>query len=271
MLLIGIFSLSCNLQAQDLGATRAMAQTAMQEGRWDAAEALWMRVQFFSGDIAWESSSALAEVHFQQGRFREAAEDFAYVAHLAPSDSLRQHCLFRAATGWLQVHDYAKIRERLQVMGPQPDSVGEGRRQFFLGMAAYGLGDFVMAEAHWGGCVADVDAQAKLHALFQEHARLRPRHPAVAVALSAVLPGLGQAYIGEPLRGVNALLLVGAIVGGGIYVGAVVGIADAIVLFGPPFIRYHIGGARRVGVDARGKLALRRAEILAQMLDLVAH
>ncbi len=270
--LLGISSLLLQLQAQGLDSTRAMARRALLREDYGAAEALWMRVEYFSPELTHgESSAALGEICFQQGRYEEAADAYDYAARLATSDSLRQKYQFLAATSWLQVHDYAQARSRLVAMGPQTDPVSEQRRQFYLGSSAYGSGDFVLAEAHWGGCLASGAGQARLHALFEQHAKLGPRHPRGTIVLSALIPGLGQLAIGQPGKALNSLLLVGAIVGGGIYIGAVVGIADACLLFLPPLTRYHIGGALRAGKDAKAKLQERRAAILEEILDLVGR
>lgn len=269
--LCGIFRL-LTLQAQDLDSTMDMARNALVVKQYADAELLWMRAAFFGkSDSLWESSAALAEVYFQEGRYAEAAEAFDYAARLAPTDSLLQACTFRAAAAGLQVKNYADVRKRLENMGPLDDSLAETRRQFYLGSAAYGMQDFVMAEAHWGGCTSGEFELARLKELFEQHAKLKSGHAGIAIALSQLIPGLGQLYIGHPGKALNSLVLVGVIVGGGIYLGAVVGIADALLLFLPPFIRYYEGGAIRAGKDAKSKLEQRKLQILEQMLEIVGH
>ncbi len=268
-LLCGIFNL-LHVQAQDLAHTRLLARAALARSDYAVAEPLWLRVRYFAPDDAgWETSAALGEVYFHQQRYVESAEGYDYAARLAPQDSLRIHFQFQAAIAWLQAHDYGQMQDRLQVMGLLDDSLAERRRQFYLGSAAYGLADYVMAEAHWTVCADNAAEVAELHALFEAHARIKPKHVGPYIALSHLLPGLGQLALGHPGRALNSILLVGAIVGGGIYVGAVVGIADALVLLVPAFTRYYVGGAQRAGKDARAQLRDRRQVILGQMLDLV--
>lgn len=268
--LLGIFSAFC-LPAQSLDATRELARAAMARADYVQAEALWLRVAHFSGDVApFEPAAGLAEAHFQLGKFKEAAEEFDYVARLAPQEGQRIQFTLRYAMSALQVHDFEGARAQLEALGPLEDSLLEHRRQFFLGSAAYGMDDFVMAEGYWNGCLDAPTEKARLHQLFEHNARLQLRHPKSAIAFSLFVPGLGQLLNGQPGHALNSVLLLGAIAAGGIYVGAVVGLADALVLFLPTFSRYYIGGALRAGKDAASKLQQQKDNVLREILDLLA-
>ncbi len=270
MVLLCVISSLQGLQAQNRDSTIAMAREALAAGDYAAAELLWMRVAYFGNrDSLWETSAALAEVQFMQGRYAEALEGYDYAARLAQGDSLKNHCQLRAAAAGLQVKNYQDVRKRLEAIGPIDDTPTELRRQFYLGGAAYGLQDFVMAEAHWAGCIHHKKDTARLHALFGQRAKLEKKHPNMAILLSQIVPGLGQLAIGQPGKALNSILLVGAIATGGIYIGAVVGIADALVLFLPPFIRYYEGGAIQTGKAAKAKLEQQKAAVLDQILHLL--
>ena len=271
VLLLGIFSFLC-LQTQGLGATRELARACLACGEYAAAEVLWLRVEHFGSDSGqYEVSAALAEIAFQTDRFAEAVEGFDYAARLAPSEGLKIECIFRLAAAGLQVQAFERVRSKLEAIGPLYESLAEHRRQFYLGSAAYGMADFVMAEGYWGGCTDGPLELGELHQLFAQNARLERQHPKLPIALSLILPGLGQLWNGKPGRVLNSVLLLGVIAAGGIYIGAVVGIADALVFVFPTFARYYIGGALRAGKDAESKLQERRDDLLRQMLDLVGH
>jgi TM2 domain-containing membrane protein YozV len=269
-LLPAIFSLWLGLQAQGLAETRSLALAAMDRGDFAAAEVHWLRIACFAGPRPrYEDLHGLAETRYQLGQWRSAAADFDYLGHLAQADSLVAACRLQSAMASLRAADYAQVQARLTAWGPQADSVAERRRQFYLGAAAFGLGDDVMAQAHWSGCVRDSAGVAGLEAEFGDLRRLGRRRPWVPMVMSLVVPGAGQLYLGRPGKALNSIVLLGVIAAGGVYVGTVVGVVDGLALFLPTFARYYAGGAIAARRDAVEMQESARKEALERILGLL--
>lgn len=108
------------------------------------------------------------------------------------------------------------------------------------------------AEKAFSKALADrPDVLAAVGSVLEEASGRKLKNPAAAKVLSTVLPGLGQAYSGRPLEGVNALLI-----NGGVFFLFGWNIAErnypeAVLTFFYLVLRFYPGNIYQAGLKAR--------------------
>ncbi|GIX46638.1 MAG: hypothetical protein KatS3mg131_0849 [Candidatus Tectimicrobiota bacterium] len=158
---------------------------ALQEdGAYEAAFAHFQRLQQEPGEVAQVAAFKLGELRFWQGQYPQA---------IALLSDFRQ----RFPTGPLVP-----------------------RSTYLLGLSHALHGDFVAAGQAFALLPAGHPLQARAQALqheLQEGLPVAKKSPRTAGLLAGVLPGAGHLYLGQPLRGLTALLLNGLFLTGAVF------------------------------------------------------
>ena len=270
-LLFVAFSLfGTSSKAQDFATTLAKATEAAELGNYIDAERHWLRAIYFSkSENRFEPAFGLGGAYFGQNRLLEAARQYDFAAHLAPTDSLRAICFFKESQALLLIPDFKQLRNRLNYLGKQADSMLESRRQFYLGNANFGLGNAEEAELNFKACTENAFVKAKIHDAFWAEKRLFKKNPKVASIFSYFVPGTGQLIAGKPDKALNAVILVGAIAVGGVYAISSIGLLPAIIIVGPTLVRYHLGSALRAGQLYEKKLNRKKKKLLNEVFNIL--
>jgi len=136
----------------------------------------------------------------------------------SPDATVRDAALFEQGLVRLRAGDAERAVPPLTSYAALPAPAGgpgPGRAQLLLGLARLRQGDLPAARSAFQASARDPALAGRapdLEAALAEVARAPRRSPVAAGLLSAVVPGLGHAYAGDPGAGAGALLLNGAFV-----------------------------------------------------------
>lgn len=164
------------------------ADTLYEQGDYEAARVEYQREAFESGELL--PSFRAGECLWQLGDFEAAADHFGAVEH--PSFQLAS----AESRYWMGDLQAAELQLR-----SMPTSVEVSYRLAWIQ---------VRQGQDW---TADLPSGSPLAQDLLAMPPLRPRSPALAGSLSAVLPGAGQLYAGAPRDALSALLVNGALIG----------------------------------------------------------
>jgi len=127
---------------------------------------------------------------------------------------------------------------QLEVLPPDTTAMFVQTKALYTGIAQFALGQVTASYASMKRALAPTDSIAllRLDAFYEAVGADKGPFPALAVGMSAVLPGLGQWYVGRPLDGLNSLGLLAGLT------GLTVVAPGLIYLTVPIFSRYYLGG-----------------------------
>ena len=188
----------------------ALGDYFLSLGNYDAAITEYKRLLFFHPDDA-----RVSEVYYNmgfayraQGLWQDAIAEMRTAVHHATDREKKSEYQLALAVTLIanQNYDLARL-ELIKVMMRAP-SAPLYRRALFLQAVAY-LYQFRWEEAR--KAMQNATADERLGALFASAINTRQKSVKVAKILSAILPGAGQAYAGNWLDGLNALVLNGAL------------------------------------------------------------
>lgn len=261
------------IPAQDIGTTfdRAKQAESCQERVY-----LLERCLFFLRNDSLQTGRELrvpviAELGRAYGVCGDAqqANEYLRIAEKATvDDTLKQEILFERAKFLIVAGEYGEAGRILEFFYADAMDEQELRTDFYQGMVAFLDGKYAASEGWFHRCASNEFHKAyitrEIKEMKGEMWRLKPK---VATTLSMIFPGAGQVYAGNYRQALNSLLLTGAIVAGGVYIGLAVAWVDAVVLAGPTFWRYYRGGAKRAAELVRQKENEKRRQTLERIID----
>lgn len=165
------------------------------------------------------------------------------------NDSMRFESLLAKVKVYFDQKDYKSVLFELLGNPLQQNRLYHDRIRFYTGAAYIFTGNGPEAYKALKPIVTDTVTLAKL---LLKNKLQKPRIVSM-VALSAVLPGLGQAFMGDWKSGINSLLINSVFLGMYMNVSANLGVADALLSTFPWFQRYYQGG-----LEATVSLALEK-------------
>ncbi|WP_089681102.1 tetratricopeptide repeat protein [Catalinimonas alkaloidigena] len=258
----------CTLRAQTAAWVQVQADSLFAAGHYAEAIPLYDRLLFFEPEASHvaQSNLHLAISYFETGQFERAAYyyDAAYFA--ATSDSLQESILLEKSLSYLLAqHPKEALIELLSL----PETAEPYRRQVFLGLTYFLLTDYDQAEVAFAAIFPDTCLTSVQEVLDDARRTDRRYRAARAQFLSALLPGLGQAYIGDWRSSANSLVINGAFAY--LFVATALNYSwlSAAMSVLPWLQRYYIGGIKKVGVLARDRGANRRQDLYRELVDLL--
>lgn len=238
-------------------------------------EALRLAARSPAGELAPELHQALADGYLAANQTERALSHLVEVEKNAlPSEALDR---LRLQMGWLylslrDVEPAMVLLARVRVFGTREDLT---RSASLLECSALVLRDqpeAVMSclEASSALTCVTTDDQLKLTRELERLARKRPIGPKAAWLASALIPGLGQALAGQPVDGVNALLINAAWITGGIVL-ALQGFYPEAVLVGlSGGTRYYTSNLQRARSASEAARDRYNQQAMAQVLRSLA-
>ena len=251
---------------------RALGDHLLAHGNPDAAITEYKRFLFFHPDAA-DAAAVYADIgraYRTQAHWSEAITAFQTAVLLAPDAETKSDYQLQLAVTRIAAQDYDLARLELIKVTLRTPSALHYRRALFLQAVAY-LYQFRWTDARES--LRNYTSDAKLDTLFQAALDTPQKSVRLARILSTLLPGAGQAYIGEWGQAVNALLLNGTLgfltldaLLDGYYIDA--GLWGAFI-----FWRYYRGNTFRAGAAAeafnRHESQRAAAAILQRLQELV--
>lgn len=196
------------------------ARALLHEGEYYRAIGEFQRFLFAHPEhpLASEAQLHIATAFFCGERWLQAFELFRRIAQATPDTPMGQRAaLWMAETRARGADHPTALRLYQEVIARFPGTPTAQR-------AAYMLGWSLLRQGHWSeahAAFADVGAESPYHPSAQRIAAaldpppaLPRRSPALARALSLVLPGAGQVYTGKPVDGIIGLGVHGALIAG---------------------------------------------------------
>ena len=198
----------------------AFARSLFAAGEYYRAIGEFQRFLFFQPQhpLASEAQLTIGLAFFCGERWLQAFEVFRRVARTAPDAPMRaEAALWMAETRARGGDQMEAVRLFQELMRQYPESVITQRAAYLLAWGYVRQRQWVEAREAF----AQIDSQSPYHASGERLAaalgsppELPHRSPAVARALSTVLPGTGQIYAGHTLDGLIGLGLHGALIAG---------------------------------------------------------
>ncbi len=271
LLLISLSIFWGSAPAQTVGETRAFADSLFSVGQTEAALPVYERAAYFMRpDIDAVLLEHIADCFLASGQLEKALEYYDHSYFVQTSDSVKKELLFKKSSCFLRTHNYKYALMELYSMDAGSSAAMERKKNFYIGMAWFGLEDFTKSADYFDLATDVPQNKQKIKAIFADKKKFFRPYPKVASWLSIILPGAGQIYSGEILSGINSLILTGSFVALGFYIVSVTSPIDALFTALPWFQRYYQGGFQRAAEMAKNKRAENRNQIFNQVLDVIA-
>jgi hypothetical protein len=258
--------------AQTAEETFAAADRAYKVHDYKNAVDLYQRGAFFAGNkFSVSQRLKLARSYALLGQTASAHQLLnTSKALFAPNDSTRVEYLLRQGlVSFLEGDHVAMKYYMLQVATTYGDSQRVAHVTL-LASAHQLLGELAEAEVLFLSLstVDDSDAE-QLKEINKRTERYLRKKEVAAFIMSLVVPGLGQAYAGEPVEALNSFLLNGVTYTVYMITMFNIGIIEATILVYPWFLRYYKGGYERARDLLEENKLERKVESLERILPLI--
>lgn len=233
--------------AQTIEQTIMFADSLYSRQNYDDALLEYQRALFFSnGDNLYYLYSRSADCYRERGMFIRAAELYELAYFVAVDDSLQLEMIFAESSCYLRSGNYSHALVQLMSIDDCLDVSVLRRKNFYLGVAYFGLEAFSRSEDCFLRAVdtSNFEASAQIKAVFSNRKLMNRPSPNLANILSIMIPGAGQLYAGDARSAINSFLLTGVFFALGVNITVNYGFVDAMFAVFPWFLRYYQGGYR---------------------------
>jgi tetratricopeptide (TPR) repeat protein len=240
-----------------------LAESFLASGAPAQAATEYKRFLFFHPQDrrAAEARSRLGTCLLAEGRYQEGMAALRQAAAMQPGLELR----LEVVRALLRAGRLAEAEQEL--LSLQAFS-GEIDIWLYLGLLRIEQGRWAEAGEALRRALPEADLQT-LRELLAEAGKQRRKSPRTARLLSALLPGAGQAYAGDPADGLNALAVNGgiAVLGAAAAVNRYYPEAVLLVLF--PLRRYYTGNIGNAGRLAEKRNAAAEREYRRRIISVL--
>ncbi|MCB0804885.1 MAG: hypothetical protein KDC05_03750 [Bacteroidales bacterium] len=244
--------------AQDISETIRLAENQFNSGNYRPAAKLYLRCAFFGDrDEISHLYGKTADCFYMLEEYNRAI-DFYNQAATYESDLLtRSEFLLHKSNCYLLTGNFQFAL--FELLGIPDELPGEllFRKNFMLGLAYFGTGQYESAENHFKLTTGDDQAKNKeIEEIFATRKNLFRPNPKKAMIMSMIVPGSGQMYAGDIKNGIYSLSLVSALVYLTIRVAAAYTWFDAVIAVLPWMQRYYMGSfvhAEEIAIEKRAE------------------
>ncbi|MFO7617413.1 MAG: tetratricopeptide repeat protein [Bacteroidales bacterium] len=256
--------------SQGMSESRAFADALFEEGQNDQALAVYQRIAFFSRPATDPAVLLrIADCFYARGDLDKALEFYDHSYFSLEDDSLKTEALLQKAACYLRSRNYDFALIELLSLDEQADPAMEDKRNFYLGMTWFGLENFDQSASFFEKIPDNQADRDQIKALLNNRRLIHRPDPRLASWLSVFVPGAGQFYTGQPMAGINSLLLTGSLVALGFLLASVTSPLDALITALPWFQRYYQGGFQRAADFARIRRAENRNDAFNRILGII--
>lgn len=230
----------------------AIADNYLSIGEYKEAVHLYRRVLYFDERLAEASYCQMGECYMAMKHYDAARYYYQLAEQRASSDSVRSEVFFRKIASYIMEGKHLFAKSELLSYHTQ-DSLFLRKAHFYNGIVDYQLGAIDEAQNHFLA-IFPHDAHQQVMDYIKLGHKIDKKKPYLALGMSAVLPGLGQAYAGEWSDAANSFFLNVLTTTLYFYVIASYSYLDALMAVLPWWHRYYVGGftnARDMVLDQR--------------------
>ena len=257
---------SLSLRAQTAQECLGIADKYLSIGEYKTAVCMYRRVLFFDESLAQTSYCQMGECYMAMKQYDEARYYFQLAAQRTTNDSVKSEVFFRKITSYILEGKYLFAKTEL-LSFCSSDSVFKTKAHFYNGIVAYHLEDIDEAEQHFLA-IFPVEQHKLLLKYMREGEKIANKKAYVALGMSAVLPGLGQAYAGEWEDAANSFFINALTTTLYLYVIASYSYLDAVLAVLPWWHRYYVGGFTNARDMVRDQRKNKMNKVLNEMLEL---
>jgi tetratricopeptide (TPR) repeat protein len=271
--LISIF-LPCFLSGQNLACVISYADSQLTMGNHHVALREYERALYFSHERNFQDSLylKLADCYYADEDFLNAVGLYDACKYMTENKDLKISVTLKKACCYIRTYNFNMALVELLGLNDSLSSPACTERLFFLGITYFGLGKYAESEKCFTGCLAPDDSVYKenLHKIFLNTDKLRRLNPRKARAMSLVIPGSGQIYGGNGIRGINSLFLVGGLSILFYDIAVNYTLLDAFISVFPWWERYYTGGSRNAYIVTSEKLNRKKDKLYKEILSIIA-
>lgn len=257
--------------AQTVDETIAFADEQNALKNYDVAVSAYMRSAYFSDSTLQAITNLkIGNCYFAMNDFRNALRFYDLSSRYTLPDSIFDELCFKRATCCLLMNDFENTLVQMASVRDNNNPEIIEKREFYLGIANFGLKDFAKSEKYFVSCIHNNDSViAIIHGLFSENNKLEKINPRVAKMLSTFIPGAGQMYAGDIKNSVNSFLLNAALLGLLGYTAYKYTVFDSFIAVFPWFWRYYEGGRIKAAQITEAKKEMKRNIIYKKILAAI--
>lgn len=197
-----------------------------------------------------------AELFFDQAYFSSETKE------------LKHEAIFNKVQVLINQEKYMLALGELFELNITEENVNWTRYNLYFGVINFLIEDYEIAETAFKACVTDTNL---IHEKFASIEELNKPQSGLAIIYSALLPGLGQIYVGAYREALNSVLINALFAGVYIYVLYTVGPIDAVLTTLPWFQRYYAGGYNKAGVLANMKQDTKKTQFLKEIILTISQ
>lgn len=258
--------------SQTIDETYRFAEKQFVAGNYQTALTEFQRVAFFDSENQFGNiHHKIGDLFFATGDYNSAVRNFDIAARAEQNDSIKTEIVIKKALCYFYQDNYFfALSELLSVVPPQ-NEVLENKINLFTAVAFFGVEDYSQAYESMRKILPEEEA-TKLEEFFIRFEKMRNRfRPGKIEMMSILFPGLGQIYCGNPISGINSIILVGGIAVVAVWVWHTYGLLDALLSVSSWYYRYYTGGIQNARGAALDRIAHERENTYNQMIQLVEN
>lgn len=239
-ILLSVLLFSSTLKAQSAEECLDIADNYLRIGEYKSAVHMYRRVLYFDATMAEQSYGQIGECYMALKQYDAARYYYLLGEQGASNDSIKSEMFFRKIASYIIEGKYLFARTEMLSFQTN-DRVFEKKAHFYNGIISYHLGELADAESHFMA-IFPQDEHQRLMDYISSGEKIARKKPYLALGMSAVLPGLGQAYAGEWEDAANSFFINALTTTLYFYVIASYSYLDAVLAVLPWWHRYYVGG-----------------------------
>lgn len=259
--------------AQEFEQTISFADTLFAQHNYFDAKKTYQRALFFSnGRRLSHLYKKLGDCESQQGNYLKASKYFDLAYFSSPDDSLQRVFLIDKAKSYIFSANYHHAIVELLNLSDTLGDYWKEQKNFYLGICYFGMDKYEMSKKHFALSINEKfdEERILINRIFEDKKKMQKPNPRMAKFMSMILPGSGQAIIGDTKNAANSFLLTSTILVIGLNVTSAYSLFDALVSIFPWFFRYYQGGYKNAKVLAEKKLKQNRIDAYKEVLEIVS-
>ncbi|MCG6187506.1 tetratricopeptide repeat protein [Maribellus maritimus] len=272
IIIISVFSLfvySFSV-AQTIDETYDFANQQFRLGNYQKALVEFQRVAFFdSQDKYNDVYQKIGDSFFALNDYNMAAQNYSVAIRIAQTDSLQIELIFKKTNCFFKQKNFLLALNELFVISEPESAYLKNKYHLYLATSYFGIGDYNSALNYFGELIPRQMSE-ELAEIFEDFENYNQRfRPDKIKTMSMLLPGLGQFYTGNILKGLNSFVLIGGIAVATVFIWQAYGFLNAFLSTSSWYYRYYTGGYKHAKDLAVHKLEHKREVVYQSVLQLI--
>jgi hypothetical protein len=206
----------------------------------------YQRAFFFAGnELKSPLGKKIADCYLILEDFKKARNFYDSAIYYSRLDSSRLNFEFQKILSFILENNFGYALILTNNLEVGFDSLVQRRKEFYQGICYVGMRQYNDSYNHFMNLVPlkDTLKRLRIQQVFENQKKLNRPNTNLAIVLSIIVPGAGQAYSGDFMDGLNSFLLLGSLY----FLGSLVSKSSFIILI-PFMYRYYLGGIHNAKV-----------------------